>query len=90
MLKRSCYRVHDFEAQEHHIQLLVSTEMDHLLETLLQNSDSQVLAKSLECLLDKQASDSDKNIFLKKSLDFGCHLQEAAKNWQLYCLDAYA
>lgn len=77
-LKRSCYRGHGFEAHAHHIQLSAPTAMDQLLETLLQNSDSQVLAESLERLLDKQASDRDKNIFLEKSLDFGCRLQEAA------------
>lgn len=77
-LKRSCYRGHGFEAHAHHFQLSAPIEMDQLLETLLQNSDSQVLAESLERLLDKQASDRDKNMFLEKSLDFGCHLQEAA------------
>lgn len=77
--KRPCYRGHRFEAHAHHIQLSASTEMDQLLETLLNNSDCQVLAESLERLLDKRANDRDKNMFLERSLDFGYHLQEAAK-----------
>lgn len=78
-LKRSCYRSHGFEARAHDIRFAASEAMDQLLETLLNNSDSQLLAESLERLLDKQASDRDKNVFLEKSLEFGHHLQEAAE-----------
>lgn len=78
-LKRSCHRGHSFEAHAHHIQLSASTEMDQPLETLLNNSDCQDVAESLERLLNKQASDRDKNMFLERSQNFGYHLQEAAK-----------
>jgi len=79
-LKRSYYIGHGFEARAHDIHFAASEAMDQLLEILLSNFDSQILAKSLERLLYKWASDRDKNVFSEKSLEFGHHLQEAAEN----------